>query len=47
VANASVPVSGRRSDAAAAAAEHSDVPIDEYLLQIWPSQQYAYWQNRR
>jgi hypothetical protein len=44
---------------AAAAAEHSDGPIDEYLLQIWPappspaitlkrtSQQAAYWQNRR
>jgi len=44
---------------AAAAAEHSDVPIDEYLLQIWPappspavtlkrtSQQRAYWQDRR
>jgi len=44
---------------AAAAAEYSDVPIDEYLLQIWPappspavtlkgtSQQRAYWQDRR
>jgi len=43
---------------AAAAAENSDVPIDEYLLQIWPappsravtlkrtSQQCAYWQDR-
>jgi len=43
---------------AAAAAESCDVPVDEYLLQIWPappspavtlkrtSQQCAYWQDR-
>jgi hypothetical protein len=43
---------------AGAAAQNSDEPIDEYLLQIWPappapaetvkrtSQQCAYWQDQ-